>query len=185
MIIARAIVRDVHVNAILSHVPSSTRRFGHITVVLCKDKLHAETLHNNLAQLTEGDENDRPPIRPPDLAASASPGAEKVTAAMVAATANFFARSAVKASHPFFPPPSPAVICNGRRDAATRAAGVGRVSADVVPAKRPVCTGINALAGPQAASKHRDAAALILRFVSSQEGLSDVVLVRWCRRGTV
>lgn len=50
-------------------------------------------------QLTDGEENDLPPILPPDLAARASPGVENATAATVAATATFLATSVVKAFH--------------------------------------------------------------------------------------
>lgn len=101
--------------------------------------------------LTDGEENDRPPILPPDLAASASPGAEKATAATVAATANFFAMSVVKASHGlFFLSPSPAAAMR-RGTEALAARGCARVSpVAAVSARRPEGAGTKADAGTHA-----------------------------------
>ena len=55
-------------------------------------------------------ENEPPDILPPDLAARAPPGAEKVTTATVAATAAFFATSVAKDSHGRFLSPSPTAV---------------------------------------------------------------------------
>lgn len=102
------------------------------------------------AGLTDGEENERPPTLPPDRAASASPGAEKATAATVAATASFFAMSVVKASHGLFslPPSPPAAMRRGTEALAARCFAC--VSPAVVPAKRAEGAGTKADAGTHA-----------------------------------
>lgn len=97
--------------------------------------------------LTEGDENDLPPILPPDLAARASPGAEKATAATAAATANFFDNSE-KTSHLFSP--SPLLIRSGKLFPRCGTSAV-RASAAVVPENCDTgVIGTKAATGPHA-----------------------------------
>lgn len=76
-------------------------------------------------QLTDGEENDLPPILPPDLAARASPGVENATAATVAATATFLATSVVKAFHGASPAmlKGSELVADDTRLEATRRAG--------------------------------------------------------------
>lgn len=103
-------------------------------------------------KLTDGEENERPPILPPDLAARASPGAEKATAATVAATANFFAMSVVKASHGvLLLSPSPPAAMRSGMEAVEDLCGA-RVSPAVmpVPTKRAEGAGTKAEAGAHA-----------------------------------
>lgn len=118
--------------------------------------------HAYLHILTEGEEKDRPPILPPDLAANASPGAANATAATVAATASFFARSVVKASQgaPSSPPP-PAFMLRGDENGV---ADCKRVREAVDPAKLATGIGKKAEAGPQQAAKmNRDVVLMLAK----------------------
>lgn len=129
--------------------------------------------HNNpcprTQTLTDGAENDRPPILPPDLAANASPGAAKVTAAIDAATANFFARSVLNASQGP-PPPSPDAMRSGE-EAAGRCA---RVRAAVVPEKLAWGAGMKPCAGAKAAAVvMRDDTARMILLVAGAVDLLD------------
>lgn len=112
-------------------------------------------------KLTGEEENDRPPILPPDLAARASPGPAKVTAAIVAATANFLARSVVKASHAplLLPSPPPAAAMRSDEDRGCTA----RARVAVVPVKCAEGTGTKADAGLQVAAKQKRDIVLMLR----------------------
>ena len=126
--------------------------------------------------LTDGEEKERPPILPPDLAASASPGAEKVTAATVAATASFLAMSVVKASHGLLvlSPSPPAVMRSGRE--AVEDLCCARVSPAVapVPAKRAAGAGTKPEAGTHASRPNTAADLMFLGRLSCLE-----VRVRW------
>lgn len=136
------------------------------------------------ASLTDGEENERPPILPPDLAASASPGADKATAATVATTANFFAMSVVKASHGVVflllsspSPPAAAAMrrgtdvvagrccccCSGGRVSPVAAAAAAVV---VLPVKQAEGTGTKPDAGTHAASRQSDAQADLMMVVA-------------------
>lgn len=117
--------------------------------------------------LTEGEEKERPPILPPDLAASASPGAAKATAATVAATANFFAMSVVKVSHGLLlPSPSPAAAMRSGAEVAADfcCARASPAVAPPVPTRRAEGAGTKAEAGTHA-SRANAAVDLMLAVV--------------------
>lgn len=132
--------------------------------------------------LTDGEENERPPILPPDLAASASPGAEKATAATVAATVANLAMSVVRASHGLLllSPPPAAAMRKGTEVVADRCCA--RVSPAVVPAKRAEGAGTNEEAGMT--HKRPNTAAADLMFVFLSFVLLKVLVRREFERAT-
>lgn len=139
-----------------------------VVLPLCKQAsppFHTRPSH----QLTEGEENERPPILPPDLAASASPGAERATAATVAATANFLATSVVKASHGLLlllSPSSPVAAMRRGKDVDTDLCWA-RVSPAVVPVptKHAEGAGTKPEDGTHASRPSRAADLMLSRFV--------------------